>query len=256
VFGEHTLDTTSTCVLLLLSLSLLAAYVFHANHAAHPLLRLDLLKVRTFCVSLGGGFLTRLGFGGLPFLLPLLFQLGLGLPAWQSGLLMMPPAASAMLMKVIAPRLLQRFGYRQILVMNTAMIGITIGLFALVDAATPLFLIVLLGLTQGFFSSLQFTAMNSMAYADIDNRDTSMASTIASSLQQLSLSFGLACGSLIAGWFIGHLPQTEHVAITRALHAAFLTLGGVTLLSSLVFWTLRPEDGQSVSGNKLAVTQE
>jgi hypothetical protein len=61
---------------------------------------------------------------------------------------------------------------------------------------------------------------------------------------------------LIAGWYIGHLPQTEHVAITHALHAAFLTLGGITLLSSLTFWSLRPEDGQSVSGNKQAVAEE
>jgi len=256
VFGEHTLDTTSTCVLLLLSLSLLAAYVFHANHVAHPLLRLELLKFRTFRISVGGGFVTRLGVGGLPFLLPLLYQLGLGLPAWESGLLMMPSAAAAMVMKLIAPRLLQRFGYRRILVANTVMIGVNIGLYALVSSATPLVLIVLNSLTQGFFSSLQFTSVNSMAYADIDDRDSSMASTIASSMQQLSLSFGLACGSLIAGWYIGQLPQTEHAAITHALHAAFLTLGGITLLSSLTFWSLRQEDGQSVSGNKRAVSQD
>ena len=256
VFGEHTLDTTSTCVLLLLSLSLLAAYVLHARHALHPLLRLELLKVRTFRVSVGGGFLTRLGVGGLPFLLPLLYQLGMGLPAWQSGLLMMPSAAAAMVMKLIAPRLLKRFGYRRILIVNTVMIGVTIGTFALVTGTTPWYAIVLISLAQGFFNSLQFTSMNSMAYADIDNRDSSMASTIASSMQQLSMSFGLACSSLIAGWYLGHLSQTEQVAVTGALHAAFLTLGGITLLSSLTFWSLRPDDGQSVSGGKQAVTQE
>ena len=256
VFGEHTLDTTSTCVLLLLSLSLLAAYVFHAGHALHPLLRLELLKVRTFRVSVGGGFLTRLGVGGLPFLLPLFYQLGMGLPAWQSGLLMMPSAAAAMVMKLISPRLLKRFGYRRILIVNTLMIGVTISLFALVGSATPLFVVVLISLAQGFFNSLQFTSMNSMAYADIDNRDSSMASTIASSMQQLSMSFGLACSSLIAGWYLGHLSQTEQAAVTHALHAAFLTLGGITFLSSITFWTLRPDDGQSVSGGKQAVTQE
>jgi len=256
VFGEHTLDTTSTCVLLLLSLSLLAAYVLHAHHSLHPLLQLELLKVRTFRVSVGGGFLTRLGVGGLPFLLPLLYQLGMGLPAWQSGLLMMPSAAAAMAMKLISQRLLRRFGYRRILIVNTVMIGVTISMFALVSSATPLFLVVLISLAQGFFNSLQFTSMNSMAYADIESRDTSMASTIASSMQQLSMSFGLACSSLIAGWYLGHLSQTEQVAVTHALHAAFLTLGGITFLSSITFWTLRPDDGQSVSGGKQAVTQE
>jgi EmrB/QacA subfamily drug resistance transporter len=256
IFGEHQLDTTSTCILLLLSLGLLWAYAFHASRTAHPLLQLALFKVRTFRVSVAGGFVTRLGIGGLPFLLPLLYQLGLGLPAWQSGLLMMPAAAAAMGMKLIAPRLLGRYGYRRILVVNTVMIGVTIGLFALVRDGTPLELIVLLGLALGFLNSLQFSSVNSMAYADIDSRDSSMASTIASSMQQLSMSFGLACGSLIAAWYLGSLPQTDRIAVTHALHGAFLTLGGLTMLSSLSFWTLSPNDGESVSRGKRPVTPD
>ena len=86
-----------------------------------------------------------------------------------------------------------------------------------------------------------------MAYADIQPRDSSMASTLASSFQQLSMSFGLASGSLIAGWYLGELPQTDRVALASALHHAFLTLGALTMLSSLSFWTLRAHDGASVS---------
>lgn len=96
IFGEHRIDATSAAVLLLLCVSLLAAYVWHARETPHPLLRLRLFRVRTFRISVMGGFVTRLGVGGMPFLLPLLYQLGLGLPAWQSGLLMMPTAAAAM----------------------------------------------------------------------------------------------------------------------------------------------------------------
>jgi len=251
VFGEHHLDVTSTAILLLLAGSLLAAYGFHASHTEHPLLRLALFRLRTFRVSVVGGFVTRLGIGGLPFLLPLLYQLGLGLPAWESGLLMMPAAAAAMGMKLIAPRVLAILGYRKVLIVNTLMIGVTIGLFSLVGAATPLPLIVLLGLAQGFFNSLQFSSMNSMAYADIDAADSSMASTIASSMQQMSLSFGLASGSLVTAWFLGDLPQSDRLAVSGALHHAFVTLGVVTLLSSLSFWTLRPEDGESVSRGAL-----
>ncbi len=247
VFGEHTLDATSAAVLLLLSLGLLAAYVWHARDVAYPLLQLALFRVRTFRVSVVGGFITRLGIGGLPFLLPLLYQLGLGLPAWQSGLLMMPSAAAAMGMKLIAPRVLQRFGFRQTLIVNTVMIGVTICGFAGVGAGTPLWAIVLLGLLQGFFNSLQFSSMNSMAYADIEARESSMASTLASSFQQLSMSFGLACGTIIAGWYLGDLPQTDRMAVTSALHHAFLTLGALTILSSLSFWTLKAHDGDSVS---------
>jgi len=251
IFGEHHIDVTSGLVLLLLSLALLGGYGWHAGQTAFPLLRLSLFRVRTFRVSVVGGFITRLGIGGLPFLLPLLYQLGLGLPAWQSGLMMMPSAAAAMGMKFLATRLLARFGYKQILIINTVMIGVTISMFSLVEPTTPLMLIVLLSLCMGFFNSLQFSSMNSMAYADIETADSSMASTIASSMQQMSMSFGLACGTLIAGWYLGNLSQNDHLAVTGALHHAFITLGILTGVSSLSFWTLRPSDGESVSRGSL-----
>jgi MFS family permease len=254
IFGEHQLDATSGALLLALSLGLLAAYFWHASRTLHPLLRLALFRVRTFRVSVVGGFVTRLGVGGLPFLLPLLYQLGLGMPAWQSGLLMMPVAAAAMGMKFMASRVLARFGYRRVLIVNTVMIGVVVCLYSLVGPATPVSMIVLLGLAMGFFNSLQYTSMNSMAFADIESPDSSMASTISSSLQQMSMSFGLACGSLIAGWYLGDLPQTDRAAVTTALHYAFLTLGGLTVLSSLSFWSLRPGDGESVSRGKVRVT--
>ncbi|MET3132461.1 EmrB/QacA subfamily drug resistance transporter [Oxalobacteraceae bacterium GrIS 1.11] len=247
VFGEHHLDATSAAILLLLSLSLLAAYVWHSRDVAHPLLRLTLFRIRTFRVSVAGGFITRFGVGGLPFLLPLLYQLGLGLPAWQSGLMMMPSAAAAMGMKFISARLLARFGYRQVLVVNTVLIGLTIGMYALVGPGTPIAAIVLLSLCLGLFNSLQFSSMNSIAYADVEGADSSMASTIASSLQQLSMSLGLACGSLITAWYLGDSPQNQGFALTGALHHAFLTLAALTIASSLTFWTLRREDGESIS---------
>ena len=127
------------------------------------------------------------------------------------------------------------------------MIGVTISLFAGVGSATPIAMIVVLGLAQGFFNSLQFSSMNSMAYADIKTEDSSMASTIASSMQQMSMSFGLACGSLVTAWYLGDLPQSDRIAVAGALHHAFLTLGALTMISSLSFWTLRANDGESVS---------
>ena len=133
------------------------------------------------------------------------------------------------------------------LIVNTVLIGVTIGLYAWIVPSTPIIVVVALGLAQGFFNSLQFSSMNSMAYADIETSDSSMASTIASSLQQMSMSFGLACGTLVAAWFLGDLPQTDRLAVTGALHHAFLTLGILTMLSSLSFWTLRPTDGESMN---------
>jgi len=247
IFGEHSLDLTSQGVLFGLAALLLLAYGVHAQRAAYPLLRLSLFRLRTFRVSVVGGFVTRLGIGGLPFLLPLLYQLGLGMPAWQSGLLTMPTAAAAMGMKFLAPRMLGRFGYKRVLVVNTVMIGVTIGCFSLVRTGTPMVAIIAVGLAQGFLNSLQFSSMNSMAYADVEPRDSSMASSIASSLQQLSMSFGLAVGTLVTAWFLGERPQSDHEAVTAAIHHGLQALALITIVSSLSFWTLRRGDGESVS---------
>ena len=247
VFGEHRMDGPTAALWGGLAILLLLGYGLHAARSPHPLLRISLFRVRTFRISVLGGFVTRLGLGGMPFLLPLLYQVGLGMSSWQSGLLMMPAAAAAMFMKFVATKLLARLGYRRVLTVNTVLIGVTIGLFSLVASQTPLWQIVCLSLLQGFFNSLQFTSMNSMAYSDIEGRDSSMASTIGSSMQQLSMSFGLACGSLVTAWFLGDIPQTDRLAVTSALHQAFLTLGAITLVSSLSFWALRPGDGSAVS---------
>lgn len=247
VFGEHALTAGQAVLPLAVSLLLLAGYGWHARRVPHPLLSPQLLRVRTFRISVLGGFVTRLGIGGMPFLLPLLYQIGLGLPAWQSGLLMMPAALAAMGMKVVSSRLLARFGYRRVLVANTVLVAATMAMYARIGPGTPLVAIVALALAMGLFNSLQFSSMNSMAYADVGEPDAAMAATIASTLQQLSLSFGLACGSLVAGFYLDGLPQTSGVAVSGALHHAFLTLAGMTLLSSSVFWGLRVDDGESVT---------
>lgn len=252
VFGEHRLDVTSSAILFLLSFALLGAYGLHANRTEHPLLNLRLFKVRTFRVSVLGGLVTRLGIGGLPFLLPLFYQLGMGMPAWQSGLMMMPSAIAAMAVKAISPHLLRRFGYRRILIVNTVLMGVVIGSFALADQSTPLVVIVLLSFLVGSGNSMQFSSMNSLAFADVDARNSSMANTIASSMQQLSMSFGLACGSLLTGWYLGGLPQTDQIAVTNALHAAFITLGIATIVASLSFWTLRAGDGHALTAKNEA----
>jgi Na+/melibiose symporter-like transporter len=208
---------------------------------------MNLFLLRTFRIAVSGSFVTRLGIGGVPFLLPLLYQVGLGLPAWKSGLLMMPAALGAMGMKMASAHILKRCGYRQVLVFNTLLIGATIAMFATVGPRTPLAVIVAIGLAQGLFNSLQFSSMNSLAYADVEAGDSSMASTISSSFQQLSMSFGLATGTLVTGWFLGRVPQTDRVLVTHAIHHAFLFLAAMTAISSASFWRLQRTDGHSIS---------
>jgi EmrB/QacA subfamily drug resistance transporter len=247
VFGEHTLATGPISFLLVLSLLLLAGYGWHERHTALPVLELALFKIRTFRLSVAGGFVTRLGFGGMPFLLPLLYQIGLGYPAWEAGLLTMPQAAAAIGMKVMSGPVLARFGHRTILIGNTVMLGITMMMFTQIGPGAPIWHILLLSLAQGFFASLQFTSMNSLVYADVSDRDASKASSISSTAQQLSLSFGVAFGSLLAAWFLGHVDQTIAAQTVPALHKAFFTMGAITIVSSLTFWGLDPNDGNNVS---------
>lgn len=247
VFGEHRLPMSSMAGLAAAAAILLGAYGWHERRARSPVLELSLFRVRTFRISVIGGFVTRLGFGGIPFLLPLLYQLGLGFPPWKAGLLMMPQALAAMGMKLISRPVMKALGHRRALLLNSVLLGLTMMLFTQVGRDTPVALLVGLGAMQGFFASLQFTAMNSLVYADIDDLDASKASSIASTVQQMSLSFGVAVGSLTAAWFLGRVDSTLASATIPALHKAFLLLGAVTVVSSLSFLGLDPNDGNNIS---------
>ncbi len=250
IFGEHTLRTPAILSLLAVSLVLLAAYGKHAFAAAHPLLRLTLFRIRTLRVAIVGSFLTRLGVGGVPFLLPLLYQVGLGYTPIQSGLLIVPQPIAAMSLKIAAARILTRFGYRGVLIANTAAVGLIIVLFATVAPGTPVFVIVLQAFAFGFVQSLQFTSMNTLVYADVTEGETSMASTIASTAQQMSMSFGVAAASLVTALFIPDRMHSDPDVIVRGIHHAFLILGVVTVASASVFLELRANDGDNISEHK------
>jgi MFS family permease len=255
VFGEHRLPPMAVAGLAFVSLVLLAAYSRHARQIPSPMLPLGLLRIRTFRISVIGGFLTRLGMGGMPFLLPLLYQLGLGFPAWQAGLLTMPHAIAAMGMKVIGRKLLTRFGHRCVLIANTVLLGGAICLFTLVDRQTPIWCILLLSFGVGFIASLQFTSMNTLVYADVDDLDASHAGSIASTSQQMSLSFGIAFAALLATWFLGHPAAAMSEQTIPALHKAFIVMGLMTMVSALTFRTLHSTDGNNVSNRVVRVVE-
>ena len=154
--------------MLALSLVLLAGYGLHATRIKFPLLNTALFKIRTFRASVSGSFFTRLGIGGVPFLLPLLYQVGLGFSPIQSGLLIMPQAAAAMSMKLTMPKILAKLGYRIVLVSNTVILGLLLMLFATIGVNTPWWVIAIQAFCYGFFTSLQYTSMNTLVYADIN----------------------------------------------------------------------------------------
>jgi EmrB/QacA subfamily drug resistance transporter len=249
IFGEHTLGVGSILFLLGCAGMFLLAYGWHSRQTAAPVLATELFRFRTFRLSIVGGLVTRLGIGGMPFLLPLLYQIGLGYLPWQAGLLVMPQAAAAMGMKVLGKYLLARFGYRMVMIVNTVLLGFTIMVFVHVSPGTPIWQILMLSFAQGFFSSLQFTCMNTLIYAEISNRDASKAGSVASTAQQMALSFGVAFASMLAEWFLGGIDRTDTTQIVHALHHAFLILGCVTVLSSLIFAGLHANDGNNMSNH-------
>jgi EmrB/QacA subfamily drug resistance transporter len=247
VFGEHTLSTMEIVGLLVLSFVFLGAYGFHATRTAHPVLHLKLFLIRTFRAAVSGSFITRLGIGGIPFLLPLLYQVGLGFSPVASGLLMMPQAIASISLKMFMPKILARFGYRGVLVSNTIIIGLLILSFSIIGQSTPVWLVVIILFCYGFFTSLQYTSMNTLVYADITEAEASNASSIASTMQQMSISFGVATASLVTAIFLPNRFLSNPPQFIHGIHHAFFVLGAMTVLSTLVFRELKRGDGGAVS---------
>jgi EmrB/QacA subfamily drug resistance transporter len=251
VFGEHTLSGREITGMLCISFALLTGYWLHAKSLEFPLLQLRLFSIRTFRAAVNGSFFTRLGIGGVPFLLPLLYQTGLGFTPIQSGLLIMPQAIGAMSIKAVLRRLLGLVGYRGVLISNTLIIGVLLALFSTINQRTPVWLIVLLAFLYGGFTSLQYTSMNTLVYADIAEYDSSSASSIASTMQQMSISFGVATAGLTTAFFVPNGASHMPAEMMHGIHLAFRCLGGLTIASTLVFTSLKSGDGDAVSQQRI-----
>jgi len=251
VFGEHELSGREMTGLLAVSGSLLAAYWVHARQLQFPLLNLRLFDIRTFRVSVNGSFFTRLGIGGVPFLLPLLYQTGLGFTPVQSGMLIVPQAVAAMGMKAILTKLLGKIGYKGVLVANTVAIGLLLLTFTTIHLHTPVWQIVGIAFFYGACTSLQYTTMNTLVYADIEEQDASSASSIASTMQQMAISFGVAFAGLTTAFFVPGKAYSDSGLMIEGIHKALVCLGALTLVSTVVFVGLKRGDGDSVSEHKM-----
>lgn len=226
-------------------------YVRHALTIDAPLLDLRLLKIDTFFANIVGGFLFRIGVGATPFLLPLLLQLGFGMTALQSGLLTFATAVGAIAMKTTAAPIIRRFGYKQVLVWNAVISSAFVAAAALFTAATPGAVILAVLLVGGFFRSLQFTAVNSIAYADIEEQDMSKATSFASVAQQLSMSAGVAVGAFVLEF--ERLGRETHEVVASDFIPAFLSVAAIAASSALIFARLPKNAGSSLSCKAHAV---
>src|SRR4029453_1209789 len=223
-------------------------YVIHARLTGWPLLVFSRLRLRTLRASIIGGFLFRLGIGALPFLLPLLMQVGFGLSPFQSGLVTFASAVGAMGMKTLAARIIRTFGFRNIMVVNAIVSSLFLAASALFTVSTPLLLIMFILVFGGFFRSLQFPATNTVAYAEVEPAQMSRATTLVSVNQQLAISAGVAVGafSVESTMLYQHVWQVS----AELFPPAFLVVAIISAVSAYFFWQMPDDAGHEISGRK------
>jgi len=233
--------------LILLGAASGALYMRHARRRPDPLLDLSLLRIPTFAVSAWAGSMFRIGIGAIPFLLPLMLQLGFGLSAAESGLITLASALGAIVMKPATTWSLRLFGFRTVLVWNAALSAVLLGACAWFRPAWPVAGLYAVLVAGGFLRSLQFTAYNTIAYADIPRPRMSAATSLYATLQQLSLTLGITVGAaalqastLLSGRTQPGLPDFS---------AGFLVVAAVALLAAPMALHLRRDAGNEMSGH-------
>lgn len=245
MFSETEAGIGYSSVIIILSALLLVSYTQHSRKKSHPIVKVALLHTRTFRIAVLGNLLARLSFGGVPFLLPLLFQIILGYSPRLSGMLLAPVALGVFLVKPLSFSILRLLGYKKLLILNTILVSFSLWSFLFINQNTSIYQIGFLTFIYGFFIALQYTGMNSLAYANIDENDISNATSIMSTIQQLSQSFGVAISAILVSLFTYQI--SEHLVLSlKIFQMTFLSLGILTFLSGLIFSGLKKEDGEEL----------
>ena len=250
IAGLNLLPWTLVVVLIGIGSVSMMLYVIHARRTASPVLDFSLLRLPTMRASIIGGFMFRLGIGALPFLLPLLMQVGFGLSPFQSGMVTFGSAVGAMGMKTLAARIIRTFGFRNMMTINAVASSVFLGACALFTVTTPLLLILIILIVGGFFRSLQFTAINTVAYAEVEPAQMSRATTLVSVNQQLAISAGVAVGafSVETTMFARHITELT----ASVFPPAFLVVSIISAASCYFFWQMPDDAGHEISGRKVA----
>ncbi|HAH36403.1 MAG TPA: MFS transporter [Algoriphagus sp.] len=241
----NSVQTTPLLVGLFFGFLLFYFYYRHAKKRETPLFPLDLFQVRTFRVGIIGNLATRLGISSVPLLLPLMIQIAYGKSAVISGWIVAPMALTAMLGKSVVMKILQKLGYRTTLMFNTFLIGLLICAFAIPSLQSSIYWHLPIIAVLGFFNSIQFTSMNSIAIANLRPYHTSSGNSLLSVNQQLAIGFGVAFGLIVLKLFEGDAGLIDH-EIHNAFRFTFLVIGGLTIFSAFVFRKLHYKDGESL----------
>lgn len=247
LFGDLQ-NTTPVLVVFILGFLFLYYYYKHAKKGENPIFPLNLFQVRTFRVGVVGNLATRLGISAIPLLLPLMIQIAYKQSAVTSGWIIAPMALTAMFGKSYVIKILDKYGYRKTLMVNTFIIGTLICLLATPNIHTSLYWFVPIIAMLGFFNSIQFTSMNTISIADLRNFQTSSGNSLLSVNQQLAIGFGIAFGLIVLKLF----ENTDLIdgEIHNAFRYTFLTVGILTILSGLVFRRLHTSDGKNMKSKE------
>jgi len=233
-------------VMFLGGLGLLVLYCIASRSRPNAVIDLSLFSIKTFAIAALAGTLFRIGIGAIPFLLPSLLQLGLGMSAFKAGCIIFSSAAGALAMKFAAPGLLRRFGYKTVLVGNAAISGILVSSPAVFRDWTPVWFMICCLLLSGFFRSVSFTANNTLSYADVDKQRMSRATSAFAVIQQLSLGFGITMGALTLQ-FTG---ESSGLSEASSYTPAFIITGLIAATSVIPYLFLARDAGSELSGHK------
>lgn len=241
LLGEQLVSGLLAAAILITGILLLIAYVWHARGHSAPLIGLPMFKTRTFSIGIIGNIASRLGTGCIPFLMPLMLQLGFGYTALLAGCIMVPTALGSILAKSLVTRVLRLLGYRRTLVAVTFIIGLFIASFSLQSPDLPLWALLLPLFVMGMFMSTQFTSMNTITLADLTDENASAGNSVLAVTQQISISFGVAVSAAVLRFW-----QNFDGTVLSHFHATFLTMGIITVISALVFLQLKAVDGKNL----------
>ncbi len=242
--GELNLPHARVLLMLAGGLATLAAYGLHSTRSEHPLFSPRLFQVHSFAVGIVGNLFARLGIGAMPFLTPLLLQLGLGFSPTQAGTSMIPMALASIVAKPIAPRLIDRFGFRNVLSINTLLLGLMISGFALLGTNTPLPLLYAYLAVFGGINSTQFSAMNGLTLIDLGPDTAASGNSLLSVVMQLSISLGVAAAAALLGGFVDLRNQPDSQVLLGAFHKTYLCVGLMTAFAAAIFMQLKRETCQ------------
>lgn len=248
LFGDMQ-NITPVLLVFILGFLFLYYYYRHAKRGNNPIFPLNLFQVRTFRVGIVGNLATRLGISSVPLLLPLMIQIAYGQSAVTSGWIIAPMALTAMFGKSSVLKILNKYGYKRTLMVNTFIIGILICCLAIPDIHSSLYWFIPIIAILGFFNSIQFTSMNTISIADLRNFQTSSGNSLISVNQQLAIGFGIAFGLIVLKIY-ENSPELIRHETHNAFRYTFLTVGILTILSSLVFRRLHTFDGRNMKSEE------